>query len=95
MVLASGTNTDWPILNRLLGDAREGDVGVIWKLDRLSRSLAHFVATVNALSVRGIGLKSLHDPIDTTTPQGRLVFNMFASLVEFERDHVRDAHKPA
>lgn len=88
--VASGANTDRPILNRLLDDAREGDIVVIWKLDRLGRSLAHLVATVNALSARGIGLKSLHDPIDTTTPQGRLVFNMFASLAEFERDLIRE-----
>ena len=88
--VASGARTDRPVLARLLEDAREGDAVVIWKLDRLGRSLAHLVATVNALSARGIGLKSLNDPIDTTTPQGRLVFNMFASLAEFERDLIRE-----
>lgn len=88
--VASGARTDRPVLARLLEDAREGDTVVIWKLDRLGRSLAHLVDTVNALSARGIGLKSLNDPIDTTTPQGRLVFNMFASLAEFERDLIRE-----
>lgn len=88
--VASGARTDRPVLARLLEDAREGDTVVIWKLDRLGRSLAHLVDTVNALSARSIGLKSLNDPIDTTTPQGRLVFNMFASLAEFERDLIRE-----
>ena len=88
--VASGARTDRPVLTRLLEDAREGDTVVIWKLDRLGRSLAHLVETVNALSVRGIGLKSLNDPIDTTTPQGRFVFNLFASLSEFERDLSRE-----
>ncbi|PTU64075.1 resolvase [Chromobacterium sp. Panama] len=92
--VANGAKTDRPILNRLLDDAREGDTVVIWKLDRLGRSLAHLVATVNTLSARGIGLKSLNDPIDTTTPQGRcLVFNMFAALAEFERDLIRERTK--
>jgi DNA invertase Pin-like site-specific DNA recombinase len=88
--VASGARADRPILNRLLEEAREGDAVVIWKLDRLGRSLAHLVATVNTLAARGIGLRSLNDPIDTTTPQGRLVFNMFASLAEFERDLIRE-----
>jgi DNA invertase Pin-like site-specific DNA recombinase len=88
--VASGARTDRPVLTRLLEDAREGDTVVIWKLDRLGRSLAHLVETVNALSARGIGLKSLNDPIDTTTPQGRFVFNLFASLSEFERDLIRE-----
>lgn len=88
--VASGARTDRPVLTRLLEEAREGDAVVIWKLDRLGRSLAHLVETVNALSARGIGLKSLNDPIDTTTPQGRLVFNLFASLAEFERDLIRE-----
>ena len=88
--VASGARTDRPVLARLLEDARQGDEVVIWKLDRLGRSLPHLVETVNALSARGIGLKSLNDPIDTTTPQGRLVFNLFASLAEFEKDLIRE-----
>jgi len=88
--VASGAKADRPVLARLLEDARDGDAVVVWKLDRLGRSLAHLVETVNTLSQRGIGLKSLNDPIDTTTPQGRLVFNLFASLAEFERDLIRE-----
>lgn len=88
--VASGARTDRPVLARLLEDARQGDEVVIWKLDRLGRSLPHLVETVNTLSARGIGLKSLNDPIDTTTPQGRLVFNLFASLAEFEKDLIRE-----
>ena len=63
---------------------------VIWKLDRLGRSLKHLVTLATELMEREIGLISLNDPIDTTTPQGRLVFNIFASLAEFERDLIRE-----
>ena len=63
-----------------------GDVLVIWKLDRLGRSLRDLVDLVSTLRERDIGLKSLQDPIDTTSLQGRLIFNIFASLAEFERD---------
>lgn len=59
---------------------------IIWKLDRLGRSLKHLVALISELLDRGVGLKSLNDPIDTTSSQGRLIFNIFASLAEFERD---------
>ena len=59
---------------------------IVWKLDRLGRSLKHLVDLVSTLMEKGIGLKSLQDPIDTTNAQGRLVFNIFASLAEFERD---------
>src|SRR5690349_3023643 len=86
----SGAATARPVLERLLQDLRPGDVLIIWKLDRLGRSLKHLIEIVNALLARGVGLKSLNDPIDTTTPQGRLVFNMFASLAEFERDVIRE-----
>jgi DNA invertase Pin-like site-specific DNA recombinase len=73
-----------------LENLRAGDVLVIWKLDRLGRSLKHLIEVVNELMSRKIGLKSLNDPIDTTTPQGRLIFNLFASLSEFERDLIRE-----
>ena len=59
---------------------------VIWKLDRLGRSLKHLVELVSQLTERGVGLKSLNDPIDTTSSQGKLIFNIFVSLAEFERD---------
>ncbi|MZZ17975.1 recombinase family protein [Pseudomonas aeruginosa] len=63
---------------------------VIWKLDRLGRSLKHLVELVGELAERKVGLQSLNDPIDTTHAQGRLVFNLFASLAEFERELIRE-----
>ncbi len=75
-----------PVLASLLDKVRPGDVIIVWKLDRLGRSLRHLVELINTLMVREVGLKSLQDPIDTTNAQGRLVFNIFASLAEFERD---------
>jgi DNA invertase Pin-like site-specific DNA recombinase len=86
----SGAKTDRPILDDLLKQLRDGDVLVVWKLDRLGRSLKHLVELIHILMQRNIGLCSLHDPIDTTTPQGRLIFNIFASLSEFERDIIRE-----
>lgn len=87
---ASGAKADRPELAKMVESLREGDVVVIWKLDRLGRSLKHLVELVSSLSERGIGLRSLNDPIDTTTAQGRLVFNIFASLAEFEREMTRE-----
>ncbi len=77
-------------MNRLLEQVREDDVIVVWKLDRLGRSLKHLVGLVSALIDKGVGLKSLNDPIDTTSSQGRLIFNISASLAEFERDLIRE-----
>jgi len=87
---ASGSRTDRPVLAELLAQVRPGDVIVVWKLDRLGRSLTHLVETVGRLVELGVGLKSLQDPVDTTSAQGRLVFNLFASLAEFERDLIRE-----
>jgi DNA invertase Pin-like site-specific DNA recombinase len=86
----SGARAERPILAQVLEMLRAGDVLVIWKLDRLGRSLTHLLAIVTDLMTRQVGLKSLHDPIDTTTPQGRLIFNLFASLAEFEREVIRE-----
>jgi DNA invertase Pin-like site-specific DNA recombinase len=86
----SGSRSDRPVLAKLLENLRAGDVLVIWKLDRLGRSLQHLVDLVNDLMARKVGLKSLNDPIDTTTSHGRLTFNLFASLAEFERDVIRE-----
>ena len=83
---ASGAKSDRPVLRSLLERMHAGDVLVIWKLDRLGRSLRDLVDLVGTLSEKDIALKSLQDPIDTTNSQGRLVFNLFASLAEFERD---------
>lgn len=88
--VVSGAKADRPILNNLLKQLRDGDVLVVWKLDRLGRSLKHLVELVHTLIQKNIGLCSLNDPIDTVTPQGRLIFNIFASLVEFERDIIRE-----
>lgn len=88
--IASGAKASRPSLDDMLRNARDGDVIVVWKLDRLGRSLAHLVWLVGELSGRGIGLKSLNDPVDTSTSQGRLVFNIFASLAEFERELIRE-----
>ena len=88
--VVSGAKANRPGLDEMLKNAREGDVIVIWKLDRLGRSLKHLVELVAELNERKIGLQSLNDPIDTTTAQGRLVFNIFASLAEFEREIIRE-----
>jgi len=84
--IVSGAKTERPILNNLLKQLRPGDTLVIWKLDRLGRSLKHLVNLFQVLIQANIGLCSLNDPIDTTTSQGRLIFNIFTSLAEFERD---------
>ncbi|KYL82981.1 transposon DNA-invertase, partial [Klebsiella pneumoniae] len=90
---ASGTRNDRPGLAACLKSLREGDVLVVWKLDRLGRSLAHLVNTVKDLSDRNIGLRVLTGKgaqIDTTTASGRMVFGIFATLAEFERDLIRE-----
>jgi DNA invertase Pin-like site-specific DNA recombinase len=88
--VVSGARAERPVLDSVLENLRAGDVLVIWKLDRLGRSLRHLVELANALLQKNIGLQSLHDPIDTTTPTGRLTFNLFASLAEFEQDLIRE-----
>jgi DNA invertase Pin-like site-specific DNA recombinase len=88
--VASGSKTARPALDEMLAQLRAGDVLVIWKLDRMGRSLAHLVELVGNLVTRKVGLVSLNDPIDTTSAQGRLVFNLFASLAEFERELIRE-----
>ena len=87
---ASGARTDRPTLEQLLDQLRPGDTLVVWKLDRLGRSLRHLVDTVTSLAERGIGFRSLQEAIDTTTPGGKLVFHVFAALAEFERDLIRE-----
>ncbi len=87
---ASGANTARPELNRLLDRLERGDTLVIWKLDRLGRSVRHLLEVVADLEARGIGLRSLTEGLDTTTPGGRLVLHVFAALAEFERDVLRE-----
>lgn len=87
---ASGAKTDRPELMRLLDNARKGDVVVVWKLDRLGRSLLHLIETVTLLHRRDVQLRSLTENlIDTTTPSGKLVFGIFGLMAEFERDMLK------
>ena len=86
----SGARGERPGLTAALKECRSGDTLVVWKLDRLGRSLPHLVETVRDLSVRGVGFKSLQEQIDTTTSSGKLIFHIFASLAEFERDLIRE-----
>jgi DNA invertase Pin-like site-specific DNA recombinase len=87
---ASGARRERPQLLAALDYMREGDALVVWRLDRLARSLRQLIETVEGLEARGIGLRSLTEAIDTTSPGGRLVFHVFASLAEFERAVVRE-----
>ncbi len=87
---ASGAVTDRPELAAVMDALRPGDTLVVWRLDRLGRSLPHLIETVRGLADRGIGFRSLQENIDTTTPGGRLVFHIFGSLAEFERDLIRE-----
>jgi DNA invertase Pin-like site-specific DNA recombinase len=87
---ASGAQRDRPQLKAALRHARKGGTIVVWKLDRLARSMRQLIATVEDLEARKIGFKSLTDPIDTTSPGGRLVFHIFSALAEFERGNIRE-----
>ena len=86
MEKASGAQRDRPELTAALDYIRAGDTLVVWKLDRLARSVRQLVETAEDLQQRGIGLKVLTQQIDTTTPGGRLVFHVFAAMAEFERE---------
>ena len=77
-------------LQAALDYVRDGEVLVVWKLDRLGRSLPHLIETVTDLAKRGVGFRSLTEAIDTTTPGGRLVFHIFGALGQFERDLVQE-----
>src|SRR5215216_1916823 len=87
---ASGAKADRPVLDEVLSYLRKGDTLVVWRLDRLGRSLKHLIEVVAGLAERGIGFKSLTEQIDTTTPGGKLIFHVFGALAEFERDLIRE-----
>ena len=88
---ASGAQRERPALQAALEYMRGGDTLVVWKLDRLARSLKQLIETVEDLGTRGIGLRSLTEAIDTTTiAGGKLVFHLFAALAEFERGVIRE-----
>ena len=91
--IASGAKEERKGLEEALAFLREGDTLVLWRLDRLGRSLKHLLETITNLNKRKIGFKSLTESIDTTTSNGRLIFNIFASLAEFERDLIRERTK--
>lgn len=86
----SGAAIDRPGLADALAAAREGDVLVVWKLDRLGRSLPHLVEVINGLRTSGVGFRSLQEQIDTTSAGGRFYFHMLAALAEFERELISE-----
>jgi DNA invertase Pin-like site-specific DNA recombinase len=86
----SGAVADRPALHDPLEFARSGDTLIVWKLDRLPRSMKQLIETVETLRLRGIGFPSLTEALDTTTAQRRLVFHMFGALAEFERSLIRE-----
>ncbi len=86
----SGMTSERPGLSRALDAVRADDALVVWKLDRIGRSLNHVVGLVSDLQARGAGLKVLTGGIDTTSATGRLVFGIFATLAEFERDLIKE-----
>ena len=87
---ASGAQRDRPQLQAALEYMRGQDTLVVWKLDRLARSLKQLIETVEELGARSIGLRSLTESLDTTTSGGTLVFHLFAALAEFERAMIRE-----
>lgn len=89
----SGVKADRPGLAAALAYLREGDALVVWRLDRLGRSLPHLIDTISALEARGVGFRSLTESIDTTTSGGRLIFHVFGALGQFERDLIRERTK--
>jgi DNA invertase Pin-like site-specific DNA recombinase len=78
------------VLEEIMQNIREDDVLVIWKLDRRGRNLAHLIHLTNKLIEKKVGLISLNDPIDTSSAQGRMIFGIFATLAEFERELIRE-----
>ena len=86
----SGGVAERPGLIQAMNFTRSGDTLVVWRLDRLGRSLRHLIDTVNTLRERGIDLRSLQEQIDTATSGGKLVFHLFGALAEFERDLIRE-----
>src|ERR671918_3134384 len=90
---ASGAKAERIGFEEALDYVREGDTLVVWRLDRLGRSLKHLIETITRLNNRKIGFKSITEHIDTTTSGGKLVFHIFGALAEFERDIIKDRTK--
>lgn len=87
---ASGARDDRPGLKVCIEFLREGDVLVVWKLDRLGRSLGHLIEIVTGLKERGVGFRSLTESVDTTTAMGELLFHIFGALAQYERSLIRE-----
>ena len=88
--VASGARTERPGLAQALEFCRTGDTLVVWKLDRMGRSMSHLIETVRHLEDHGVGFRSLTEHVDTTTPGGRLIFHVFGALAEFERGLIQE-----
>jgi DNA invertase Pin-like site-specific DNA recombinase len=88
--VAKGAKADRPEWLKLLSEIQKGDTLIVWKLDRMGRSLHHLIKVVNDLIAKGVDIISIQDPLNTTSAQGRLMFYMFASLAEFEKDLIRE-----
>ncbi len=89
----TGTSKRRPELDKLIDQLRDGDVVVVTKYDRLARSLRDLLAIVEEIRERGAGFRSLAEDIDTTTPAGRLIFHVFASIAQFERERISERTK--
>jgi len=87
---ASGAKTDRPELAAVMDALRPGDTLVVWRLDRLGRSLPHLIETVTGLEQRGVAFRSLTEAIDTSTAGGKLIFHIFGALADFERSLIRE-----
>lgn len=86
----SGAKDDRPGLKACLDYLTEGDILIVWRLDRLGRSLSHLIEIVTGLKIRGIGFRSLNETIDTTTATGELLFHLFGALAQYERALIRE-----
>ena len=88
--MTSGAKAERPGLQEAMNHLRAGDTLVVWRLDRLGRTLKHLIATISDLNDKGIGFKSLQEHMDTTTSGGKLIFHIFGALAEFEREIIRE-----
>lgn len=88
--VASGARDKRPGLDQALARLQSGDTLIVWKLDRLGRSMKHLVETVNDLAARGVDFQSVQEKIDTTTSAGRFFFHVFAAIAEFERGMISE-----